>query len=105
MTINPDDLNESITYLTDMAECMEDEGLDRENNARHYRMVCQAAQAHAATLKNAPVTNASEDVREAVAYFRKWIISNSGNYGPIFFIKLEILMNAALKQPESEDVK
>lgn len=29
--------NNSAQYLDDAAECMEQEGLDRENNARHYR--------------------------------------------------------------------
>lgn len=37
------DLEEAIKYLSDIAECMEGEGLDRENNARHYRIVCNSA--------------------------------------------------------------
>lgn len=34
--------DESAQWLDDCAECMEDEGLDRENNARHFRAGAKA---------------------------------------------------------------
>lgn len=44
-------LEEAITFVGDCAEGMEDEGLDRDNHARHFRAAEQAARAYLALSK------------------------------------------------------
>ena len=42
------ELQSAIAYFTNFVECMEDEGLDRDDNARHYHALLKAASRTAA---------------------------------------------------------
>lgn len=66
MTIDPKQLAEAIEYVNDFAVDIDEEGLDRDGNARHFFAVVEAAKAHLAYLTGAsaikPPTNTKPPV-------------------------------------------
>jgi hypothetical protein len=66
------ELDEAIAYLTDLADGMEEEGLDYENNRRHYRAACEAAQRSAALEKEIAT------LKSAIS----WALGEIGDFRP-----------------------
>jgi len=62
-----DGLIESADWLEDCADCMDDEGLDRDNHARHFRAGANAIRAAlTAPDVNAELLEALKEVRDAI---------------------------------------
>lgn len=62
MTDKTKALEESAQWLEDCAECMEEEGLDRENNARHFRAGAKAIRAALQGVEEVEVDDALIDL-------------------------------------------
>lgn len=82
-------LQESIEYVQDLVDGMDEEGLDRENNRRHYQALIDAAK------KTDVLVKALEKI---ISINRQWKLDETGNPNEAESLECVKVCRAALQQ-------
>ena len=110
-----DGLIESADWLEDCADCMDDEGLDRDNHARHFRAGANAIRATLDRLsapvgvpdgyKLVPIEPTSPQLDTAVAFALNVKLSGDYTWSSYMHDLYKAMISAAPQPPTTEEIK